>query len=75
MKLRTWLAKNEHNVSWLARESGLSVSFVSRLVTGEKLPSLETCARIARITKGEVTALDFAAKARGPFEQGRSAAL
>lgn len=63
MKLHTWLAANNRNVTWLAQKTGLSVSYVSRLVerdgVAEKTPSMETCAKIALATDGAVTANDF----------------
>ena len=59
MKLHTWLAKNGKTATWLARETGLSPSHVSRLITAEKSPSLEACEKIAAATGGGVTADDF----------------
>jgi hypothetical protein len=63
MKLHTWLAENGKSVTWLAQQTSLSVSYVSRLVerdgVAEKTPSMETCAKIAQATDGRVTANDF----------------
>lgn len=63
MKLHTWLAENDKTATWLAEQTGLSVSYVSRLIerggTAEKSPSMDTCAKISDATNGEVTANDF----------------
>ncbi len=63
MKLHVWLAENNRNPTWLAKKTGLSVSYVSRLIerdgAAEKLPSMETCAKISEATNGAVTANDF----------------
>ena len=63
MKLHTWLEQNGRTATWLAEQTGLSVSHVYRLVerngVAEKAPSLEACAKISGATGGEVTANDF----------------
>jgi transcriptional regulator with XRE-family HTH domain len=66
MKLHTWLAENGKTATWLAEQTGLSVSQISRLVqrggTEKRRPSLETCEKISAATGGEVTANDFMRK-------------
>jgi DNA-binding transcriptional regulator YdaS (Cro superfamily) len=63
MKLHEWLATNGKTATWLAEETGLSVSHVSRLIerdgVAEKSPSMEACAAISVATGGDVTANDF----------------
>lgn len=63
MKLHDWLAQNDKTATWLAEQTGLSVSYVYRLAgrdgVPERSPSMDTCAKIAEATGGEVTAIDF----------------
>jgi hypothetical protein len=63
MKLHDWLVQNCRSATWLAEQAELSVSYVYRLVgrdgVAERTPSIETCAKIAKVTGGEVTVLDF----------------
>ena len=64
MKLHTWLVENDKTATWLADETGLSVSYVSRLierdgVAEKRTPSMLTCAKISMATGGAVTANDF----------------
>ncbi len=80
MKLHTWLRENGRNATWLASETGLSVSYVSRLIerdgVAEKSPSMETCAKIAEATGGKVSANDFvpAMRKRNPKKRESAAA-
>ncbi len=63
MKLHLWLQENQKTATWLAGQTGLSVSHISRLLerngAAEKYPSLEAAAKIAIATNGAVTANDF----------------
>lgn len=59
MKLQAWLSENNKSAAWLAQETGLSAPYVWRLVEGERTPSIETCAKIAKATGGGVTVVDF----------------
>ena len=63
MKLGAWLVKNDKTVTWLADQTGMSISHLSRLIErngkAEKKPSMEAAALIAEATGGEVTANDF----------------
>lgn len=63
MKLHVWLEKNKRTASWLAGETGLSVTLISRIMersgVAKRSPSMETCAKISAATNGEVTADDF----------------
>jgi DNA-binding transcriptional regulator YdaS (Cro superfamily) len=74
MKLHEWLATNGKTATWLAEQTGLSVSHVSRLIerdgVAEKSPSMEACAAISQATGGEVTANDFMPE---PKPKGRRA--
>lgn len=81
MKLHTWLAANSRTATWLAEQTGLSVSQISRLVERDgaekRRPSIETCEKISRATNGEVTANDFMRDDGSPKKQrpaGRNAA-
>lgn len=72
MKLHVWLQENHKTATWLADQTGLSVSHITRLLerngVAEKCPSLEAAAKISRATQGAVTANDFspAAKRKKP---------
>jgi hypothetical protein len=62
MKLHAWLAESGKTASWLAEKTGLSAGYVSRIGRDgvpKRIPSLETCAKIASATDGMVTAIDF----------------
>jgi transcriptional regulator with XRE-family HTH domain len=63
MKLHTWLDEHGKTAAWLAEQTGLSRSYLSRLIardgTADRNPSIETCVKIAAATGGEVTVLDF----------------
>ena len=59
MKLHDWLAEHDKTAAWLAERTGLSASYLSRLIEGERSPSIETCAKIAEATGGAVTANDY----------------
>lgn len=59
MKLHTWLSVNDKTATWLAARTGLSVSYLSRVIAGARVPSLETCGLIGKATNGEVTANDL----------------
>lgn len=63
MKLHLWLQENQKTATWLASQTGLSVSHITRLLerngAAEKYPSLEAAAKIALATGGAVTANDF----------------
>jgi transcriptional regulator with XRE-family HTH domain len=62
MKLHDWLAKNGKTASWLAGQTGLSVSYVYRLAregAPERTPSIDTCVKIASATDGAVTVVDW----------------
>ena len=59
MKLHTWLAENGKTATWLAGRTGLSISYLSRVIAGARIPSLETCGLIGQATNGAVTANDL----------------
>ncbi len=53
-KIREWLEREERDQSYLARKAGLSVSYMSNIMTGKLEPSLETLRRLE-----EVLGLEF----------------
>jgi hypothetical protein len=63
MKLHDWLTQNGKTATWLAEQTGLSVSYAYRLAgrdgVPERSPSIETCIKIADATGGAVTVIDF----------------
>lgn len=59
MKLQAWLSENNKSAAWLAQETELSAPYICRLIAGERTPSIDTCAKIAAATGGQVTVLDF----------------
>lgn len=59
MKLQEWLDHNGRSVTWLSQQTGLSISYLSRLIAGERSLSMTTAAKIAEATNGEVTADDW----------------
>lgn len=59
MKLHTWLLTNDKTATWLAAKTGKSVSYLSRVISGARVPSLETCGLIGEATGGKVTANDL----------------
>lgn len=63
MKLYDWLAQNGKTATWLAEQTGLSVSYAYRLAgrdgVPERRPSIDTCVKIAAATGGAVTVIDF----------------
>ena len=74
MKLRTWLDQNNKTIAWLAREAGLSIPYVWRLMPHdgnppERTPSLKAAAAIAKATEGNVTANDFTPEEEKPSKK------
>ena len=59
MKLQDWLDRNGRSVTWLSAQTGLSISYLSRLIAGERSLSMSTAAKIAAATNNEVTADDW----------------
>lgn len=74
MKLHTWLQENQKTATWLADQTGLSVSHITRLIerdgVAEKCPSLEAAAKISAATGGAVTANDFSPAVRRKKSSG-----
>lgn len=60
MTLDTFLKTHGLTSTAFAAMIGRSQSFVSRMRTGEAMPSVETLQAIHRVTRGKVTPLDFA---------------
>jgi DNA-binding transcriptional regulator YdaS (Cro superfamily) len=59
MKLHIWLAESNKSAAWLAQETGLSAPYICRLIAGARVPSIDTCVKIAKATDGAVTVVDF----------------
>jgi DNA-binding transcriptional regulator YdaS (Cro superfamily) len=57
--LRKWSSGPGASLTWLAEQLNVSVSTVSRWVTGETLPDADMVARIGELTGGAVTAHDM----------------
>lgn len=61
MKLSDWLEQhwNDKTQGDFADAAGISQASVSRLLSGEQLPSMATVQAIYRVTGGQVSANDF----------------
>lgn len=66
MKLAQYLSEKKATASQFARELGVPVSTVTRLLRAERRPGIELVARIAAATNGAVTAEDFFCVASPP---------
>lgn len=73
MKLAHYLAEKQATASQFARELGVPVSTVTRLLRGERRPGIELVARISAATNGVVTAEDFFCVAPSPTPQESAA--
>lgn len=77
MKLHTWLEANGKTAAWLAGETGLHRSYVTRLIerngVADRSPSMETCVKIAKATQGAVTAIDFIPETKPEPKRKRAA--
>lgn len=60
MKLETWLSKRKLTKTAFAELVGVNPSTVTRIIAGERQPSGRLLVVIHQVTKGAVTALDFA---------------
>jgi predicted transcriptional regulator len=56
--LRRWLFEHQQTVSDFAAATGLAQSHLSEIMLGKKKPSMDTVAKIKRMTDGSVTADD-----------------
>lgn len=59
MFLKDWLTKERRTHAWFAEQLGIHQNTVSRYVSGVRLPSRKTMAKITKLTKGKVTHRDF----------------
>lgn len=59
MQLRSYIEGRDIDVGDFAASIGVSRQSVWRYIHGERLPRRDVMARIAKVTKGRVTALDF----------------
>jgi hypothetical protein len=77
MKLHTWLDQHGKTAAWLSEKTGLSASYLSRLIgrngVAARSPSIETCAKIEEATRGEVTVRDFMPERKRGREHRRAA--
>lgn len=60
MDLAKYLNSSKRSASWLAASVGCETSTITRILRGERRPSINLAARIERATGGEVTISDFA---------------
>ncbi|QDP62490.1 MAG: hypothetical protein Unbinned5079contig1000_17 [Prokaryotic dsDNA virus sp.] len=59
MKLRHYIRQNKLTQTKFAHKCGLSKATVSRIIAGERQPSLRVMQIIYRATEGKVTPDDF----------------
>lgn len=59
MKLKNWMIKENVSREHLAKFLNTTVQAIGYYVNEQKIPRLETMAKIVAYTKGEVTANDF----------------
>jgi transcriptional regulator with XRE-family HTH domain len=59
MKLSDYLKKEGLSDAEFARQLGVGRSSIGRYAAGKRKPRWEVLARIAKVTRGKVTALDF----------------
>lgn len=59
MKLKYYLRTNRINQAQFAKQCGLSKATVSRIISGERQPSLKVMQIIFKASNGKVTANDF----------------
>jgi len=59
MKLKHYLRSNRINQAQFAKRCGLSTATISRIISGERQPSLKVMQIIFRASNGKVTANDF----------------
>ena len=59
MKLKDYLTKKDLSQAQFSEMIGVSQSFVSQLVNGERLPSLTIATKIRVATNGAVTESDW----------------
>lgn len=71
MRLSAYLQLPGQQATDLARKCEVSVSTITRIAKGEKLPSMQMAARIRRATNGAVTPDDYLP----PFQPDASPAL
>lgn len=57
--LDRWLAERRRTRSWLASQLGISEASLSRIIGGKQWGGREFFQRVAKVTKGDVTANDF----------------
>ena len=59
MKLKQYIRQSRMTQTQFAKQTGLSLSSVSRIINGERQPSLRVMQIIFRATDGKVRADDF----------------
>lgn len=59
MKLKYYLRTNRINQAQFAKQCGLSEASISRIISGERQPSLKVMQIIFVASNGKVTANDF----------------
>jgi len=59
MKLKQYIRQARMTQTQFAKQTGLSLSSVSRIISGERQPSLRVMQIIYQVTNGKVKADDF----------------
>ena len=59
MKLKQYIRQSRMTQTQFAKQTGLSLSSVSRIISGERQPSLRVMQIIYQVTNGKVKADDF----------------
>ncbi len=59
MKLARWLDEQGKTREWLSEQLGISLSYVHKLCSGERLPGRDLILRIDEITNHQVTFADW----------------
>lgn len=69
MKLADYLAQEGLSPSRLAERLGVPPSTITRILKGDRIPRLDTIAKITEATEGRVGAADFMSDCSGASEQ------
>ncbi len=66
MKLSAWLEKNAKTQAWFAKRLKCDQGRVSKLASGEVMPTMNTIRKIELITKNEVSFRDWVVATKKP---------
>ena len=59
MKLKLYLDIRGKSMTEFAQETGLTLSYISRIIAGNRRPSPQVAAQIEKATKGKVSRLEL----------------